>query len=155
MNPIRQFIKPSINHHLSTINQNQMPETLYLIDAYAQIFRAYYAIRGGMRSPVTSEPTHAVFGFTGMLLKLFSQFHPHYVVVAVDAPGPTFREDLYSLYADLRQPGASLPELALLPPLEIGQPPAITDEVDAHAVARTPALAEGETPTMLPVKTAE
>ena len=42
-------------------------ETLYLIDGHAQIFRAYYAIRGGLRSAVTGEPTHAVFGFTGML----------------------------------------------------------------------------------------
>src|SRR5437660_11932763 len=80
-----------------------MPETLYLIDAYAQIFRAYYAIRGGMRSPVTGEPTHAVFGFTGMLFKLFSQFHPHYVVVADDAPGKTFRDDLYAPYKGTRQ----------------------------------------------------
>src|SRR5438552_5052012 len=79
-----------------------MPETLYLIDAHAQIFRAYYAIRGGMRSPVTGEPTHAVFGFTGMLLKLFTQFQPHYVVVAVDAPGKTFRDDLYADYKGTR-----------------------------------------------------
>jgi hypothetical protein len=61
-----------------------MAETLYLIDGHAQIFRAYYAIRGGMRSPITGEPTHAVFGFAGMLLKLLSQFRPHYVVVATD-----------------------------------------------------------------------
>lgn len=80
-----------------------MPETLYLIDGYAQIFRAYYAIRGGMRSPVTGEPTQAVFGFTGMLLKLLAQFHPHYVVVAIDAPGKTFRDDLYGQYRELRQ----------------------------------------------------
>ncbi|MES4793072.1 MAG: DNA polymerase I, partial [Chloroflexota bacterium] len=79
-----------------------MPETLYLIDAYAQIFRAYYAIRGGMRSPVTGEPTHAVFGFAGMLLKLLSQFKPHYVVVAVDPPGKTFRDDLYAEYKGTR-----------------------------------------------------
>ena len=64
-----------------------MPETLYLIDAFAQIFRAYFAIRGGMRSPVTGEPTHAIFGFTAMLLKLFQQLHPHYVVLAIDVPG--------------------------------------------------------------------
>jgi DNA polymerase-1 len=80
-----------------------MSETLYLIDAHAQIFRAYYAIRGGMRSPVTSEPTHAIFGFTGMLLKLFTQFRPACVVVAVDAPGRTFRDDLYSEYKGTRQ----------------------------------------------------
>jgi DNA polymerase-1 len=80
-----------------------MPETLYLIDAYAQIFRAYYAIRGGMRSPVTGEPTHAVFGFAGMLLKLLGQFHPHYVAVAVDAPGKTFRDELYGEYKGTRR----------------------------------------------------
>ncbi len=97
-------------------------EVLYLIDGYAQIFRAYYAIRNGMNSPVTSEPTHAVFGFTGMLLKLFAQFEPHYVVVAIDSPGRTFRDDLYSLYAELqRQPGVALPALALLPALDIGE----------------------------------
>jgi DNA polymerase I len=79
-----------------------MPETLYLIDGHAQIFRAYYAIRGGMRSPVTGEPTHAIFGFAGMLLKLLTQFHPHYVVVAADAPGKTFRDELYDQYKGTR-----------------------------------------------------
>ncbi|MBV9471144.1 MAG: hypothetical protein JOZ57_18045, partial [Abitibacteriaceae bacterium] len=79
-----------------------MSETLYLIDGHAQIFRAYYAIRGGMRSAVTGEPTHAVFGFTGMLLKLLSQFHPHYVVVAIDVSAPTFRDDLFDQYKGTR-----------------------------------------------------
>jgi DNA polymerase I len=80
-----------------------VPETLYLIDGFAQIFRAYYAIRGGMRSPVTGEPTHAVFGVTGMLLKLLSQFQPHYVAVAIDTPAKTFRDDLYASYKGTRQ----------------------------------------------------
>src|SRR5438105_15348135 len=71
-----------------------MPETLYLIAAYAQIFRAYYAIRGGMHSPVTSEPTHAVFSFTAMMLTLLEQYRPEYVVVAVAAPGKTFRREM-------------------------------------------------------------
>ncbi|MDQ2730116.1 MAG: DNA polymerase I [Armatimonadota bacterium] len=79
-----------------------MPETLYLIDGHAQIFRAYYAIRGGMRSARTGEPTHAVYGFAGMLLKLFSQFHPHYVVVAIDVSGKTFRDDLFPEYKGTR-----------------------------------------------------
>jgi DNA polymerase-1 len=79
-----------------------MPETLYLIDGHAQIFRAYYAIRGGMRSPVTSEATHAVFGVTGMLLKLLSQMGPHYVAVAMDAPAATFRDEMFSDYKGTR-----------------------------------------------------
>lgn len=81
-----------------------MPETLYLIDGHAQIFRAYYAIRGGMHSPVTGEPTHAVFGFTAMLLKLLSQQRPDYLAVVVDAPGKTFREELYPDYKANRAP---------------------------------------------------
>ena len=50
--------------------------TLYLIDGHAQFFRAYHAIRPGMRSPVTDEPTHMTFGFMGMLLKLLRQDRP-------------------------------------------------------------------------------
>ena len=77
-------------------------KTLYLIDAYAQIFRAYFAIRGGMNSPVTGEPTHAVFGMTGMLFKLLSQYKPEFVAVALDAPGKTFRDEMYAEYKATR-----------------------------------------------------
>ena len=79
-----------------------MPRTLYLIDAYAQIFRAYYSILGGMRSSVTGEPTQAVFGFTNMMIKLFSKLDPTYVVVATDTFGPTFRDEIYLEYDALR-----------------------------------------------------
>ncbi len=79
-----------------------MAETLYIIDAFAQIFRAYYAIRGGMNSPVTSEPTQATFGVTGMLIKLFREMKPHYVIVAADSPGPTFRDEIYAEYKATR-----------------------------------------------------
>ncbi|MGI8424555.1 MAG: 5'-3' exonuclease, partial [Chloroflexota bacterium] len=77
-------------------------ETLYLIDGYAQIFRAFHAIRGGMRSPVTGEPTQAIFGFSALLIKLLRDLKPGYVVVALDAPGPTFRDDLYADYKATR-----------------------------------------------------
>src|SRR5688572_20191892 len=80
-----------------------MPETLYLVDGYAQIFRAYYAIRGGMRSPVTGEPTHAVFGVASLIFKLLRDIKPEYIVVAFDAPGNTFRDDLYAEYKGTRR----------------------------------------------------
>lgn len=73
-------------------------ETLYLIDGYAAIFRAYYAIRRPLHSPVTGEPTQAVLVFAQMLLKLFTHLRPDYVAVALDAPGRTFRDELYSQY---------------------------------------------------------
>ena len=57
-----------------------------------------------MTSPVTGESTNAIFAFTGMLLKLFEQFQPHYVVMAIDTPGKTFRDELYPDYKANRQP---------------------------------------------------
>ena len=83
--------------------------TLYLIDGYAQFFRAYHAIRTPMTSPVTKEPTNMSFGFLGMLLKLLRGEgqrmaewggRPDYVAVALDVSGDrgTFRSQLYPEY---------------------------------------------------------
>ena len=81
------------------------PSTLYLIDGHAQFFRAYYAIRGGMTSPVTSEPTHLTYGFTGMLLKLMREMQPDYLAVAIDVGGDTetFRSQIYPEYKANRE----------------------------------------------------
>ena len=80
-------------------------ETLYIIDAYAQIFRAYHAIRTPMSSPVTMEPTNATYGFVGMLLKLLRENKPEYVAVATDVSGDrgTFRSELYPAYKANRE----------------------------------------------------
>ena len=66
-----------------TAGQTQ-PKTLYLIDGHAQFFRAYYAIRSGMTSPVTQEPTNLTFGFVGILLKLLRDYKPDDVAVVID-----------------------------------------------------------------------
>jgi DNA polymerase-1 len=85
--------------------------TLYLIDGYAQFFRAYHAIRTPMTSPVTKEPTNMTFGFIGMLLKLLRGEGklggpPDYVAVALDISGDkeTFRSELYPEYKATRSP---------------------------------------------------
>lgn len=72
--------------------------TLYLIDGHAQMFRAYHAIRGGMTSPVTGEPTNATFAFAGLLLKLFTQYQPKFVAMAIDSKGDTFRHGIFPEY---------------------------------------------------------
>jgi len=72
--------------------------TLYLIDGHAQMFRAYFAIRGGMTSPVTGEPTNALFAFTGMLIKMFKECKPPYAAMVIDPKGKTFRDDFYPEY---------------------------------------------------------
>lgn len=88
-------------------------KTLYIIDGYAQFFRAYHAIRTPMTSPVTREPTNMTFGFIGMLLKLLRGDAPNmvaaggppdYVVVALDVSGDrgTFRSQIYPEYKATR-----------------------------------------------------
>jgi DNA polymerase I len=91
--------------------------TLYLIDGYAQFFRAYHAIRTPMSSPVTKEPTNMTFGFIGMLLKLLrgegkvgtvdgrSGARPDFVAVTLDVSGDrgTFRSQLYPEYKATRK----------------------------------------------------
>ncbi len=75
-------------------------KTLYLIDGHAQFFRAYHALRPGMTSPVTREPTNLTFGFTGILLKLIRDYRPDYLAVVIDVSGDreTFRSELYPQY---------------------------------------------------------
>ncbi|MCC6660086.1 MAG: DNA polymerase I [Phycisphaerales bacterium] len=98
--------------------------TLYIIDGYAQFFRAYHAIRTPMSSPVTKEPTNMTFGFVGMLLKLLrgqekrmaeSGGRPDYLVVTIDVSGDTetFRSGLYPEYKANRPepPGDLFPQV--------------------------------------------
>ncbi|MBY0263312.1 MAG: hypothetical protein K2Q20_13270, partial [Phycisphaerales bacterium] len=90
------------------------PPTLYLIDGYAQFFRAYHAIRTPMSSPVTKEPTNMSFGFLGMLLRLLrgqgkigeSGGRADFIAVALDVSGDrgTFRSQLYPDYKAHRPP---------------------------------------------------
>ncbi len=88
-------------------------KTLYLIDGYAQFYRAYHAIRTPMTSPVTGEPTNMTFGFVGMLLKLLrgeghagDEGRPELVAVALDVSGDrgTFRSQIYPEYKATRPP---------------------------------------------------
>jgi len=79
--------------------------TLYIIDGYAQFFRAYHAIRTPMTSPVTKEPTNMSFGFIGMMLKLFRGEGkvggpPSHVVMTIDKSGDRegFRSEMYPEY---------------------------------------------------------
>ncbi len=80
------------------------PNTFYLIDGFAQMFRSYFAIRGGMTSPVTGEPTNATFAFTDMLLKLYREYRPAYLAMAMEHEGKTFRDDFYPEYKANRDP---------------------------------------------------
>jgi DNA polymerase-1 len=81
-------------------------DRLCIIDGHAQFFRAYYAIRGGLNSPVTNEPTNMVYGFCQMLLKLLRDGGCSHVALVIDASGDTetFRSELYPEYKAHREP---------------------------------------------------
>ena len=69
---------------------------LYLIDASSYVYRAYFALPP--LSNAAGLPTNAVYGFTTMLLKLLREAAPQYVAVVFDAPGVTFRDELFAQY---------------------------------------------------------
>ncbi|MDR3604381.1 MAG: DNA polymerase I [Syntrophaceae bacterium] len=71
-------------------------EEIYLIDGSAYIFRAYHAMGGLSNSK--GFPTGAIFGFTNMIMKTLKDKSPTRIAVVFDAPGPTFRHEMYPLY---------------------------------------------------------
>ena len=79
--------------------------SLYIIDGHAQFFRAYYAIRTPMSSPVTGDPTNMVYGFTAMLLKLLREEKPEHLAVVIDVASDqeTFRSQLDPQYKANRE----------------------------------------------------
>ena len=66
---------------------------LFLLDAYALIFRAYYAFIKNPRINSKGFNTSAVFGFTNALLEVLRSERPSHIAVVFDAPGKTFRHD--------------------------------------------------------------
>ncbi len=79
-----------------------MAERLLLIDAMAFAFRAYYAIRAGL-TDARGRPTNAIYGLTRVLLKLLREQDPSHIAVVFDAPGKTFRDEMYPEYKATRK----------------------------------------------------
>ena len=75
-----------------------MSKTLLLIDAYAMIFRAYYAFIRTPRMNSKGENTSAVFGFAITLDDLIRKIKPTHIGVAFDPKGGTFRHEAYEQY---------------------------------------------------------
>ena len=71
---------------------------LLLIDAYAMIYRAYYAFIKMPRMNSKGENTSAIFGFVVTLEDLIKRLHPSHIAVAFDPHGPTFRHEVYEQY---------------------------------------------------------
>lgn len=82
-----------------------MSETkkLYLLDAYALIFRAYYAFIRSPRVNSKGMNTSAVFGFTNALVDVLNNYGPTHIAVVFDPPGGSFRVDDYPEYKANRE----------------------------------------------------
>lgn len=78
-------------------------KTLLLIDAYAMIYRAYYAFIRAPRMNSRGENTSAIFGFVVTLEDLIKRVKPSHLAVAFDPAGPTFRHEAFEQYKAQRQ----------------------------------------------------
>ena len=78
-------------------------KTLLLIDAYAMIYRAYYAFIRAPRMNSRGENTSAIFGFVVTFEDLLKRLKPTHIAVAFDPAGPTFRHEAFEQYKAQRQ----------------------------------------------------
>ena len=81
-----------------------MPKRLFLIDAYALIFRYYYAFMGRPMRNRDGLNTSVVFGFTKFLRDILRREKPDLIGVAFDPPGGCFRREIFPEYKANRPP---------------------------------------------------
>ena len=82
------------------MNQNSK---LFLLDAYALIYRAYYAF---IKIPALIPRvfnTSAILGFVNTLEEVLKKENPTHIGVAFDPPGPTFRHEAFEQYKAQRE----------------------------------------------------
>lgn len=80
-----------------------MPKKLFLLDAFALIFRSYYALIRSPRITSKGRNTNAQFGFTNALIELINKEKPTHLAVCFDVSGPTVRDEQYEFYKANRQ----------------------------------------------------
>ena len=78
-------------------------DKLFLLDAYALIYRAYYAFIKNPRINSKGLNTSAVLGFCNTLHEVLAKEKPTYIGVAFDPHGPTFRSEAYAEYKAQRE----------------------------------------------------
>lgn len=78
-------------------------DKLFLLDAYALIYRAYYAFIKSPRINSKGFNTSAILGFVNTLEELLKKENPTHIGVAFDPAGPTFRHELFEQYKAQRE----------------------------------------------------
>ncbi len=75
----------------------------FILDAYALIFRAYYAFIKNPRYNSKGLNTSAIFGFTNVIDEIIKKEKPTHIAVCFDAPAATFRKEIYPEYKANRE----------------------------------------------------
>ena len=78
-------------------------DKLFLLDAYALIYRSYYAFIKNPRINSKGLNTSAIMGFVNTLQEVLTKEHPTHIGVAFDPHGPTFRSEAYPAYKAQRE----------------------------------------------------
>ena len=78
-------------------------DKLFLLDAYALIYRSYYAFIKNPRINSKGLNTSAIVGFVNTLYEVLTKEHPTHLGVAFDPHGPTFRSEVYPAYKAQRE----------------------------------------------------
>jgi len=76
---------------------------LYIIDGYGLIYRSFFGFFNNPIRDPQGNNISAVYGFFSTLLKLIREYGAHYLVVAMDSAGPTFRHEIYEPYKANRE----------------------------------------------------
>ena len=80
-----------------------MQKKLFLLDAYALIYRSYYAFIKNPRYNSKGMNTSAILGFTNTLAEVLEKQKPSHIAVAFDPEGPTFRHEMFKEYKAHRE----------------------------------------------------
>jgi DNA polymerase I len=75
-----------------------VPKKLFLLDAYALIYRAFFAFSSNPRINSQGLNTSAIFGFTNTLLEVLNKEKPTHLAVVFDLSGPTHRHIEFEAY---------------------------------------------------------
>lgn len=76
---------------------------LFLLDAYALIYRAYYAFIRAPRINSKGVNTSAIYGFVNTLEEVLKKENPTHIAVCFDPAGPTFRHEMFEAYKAQRE----------------------------------------------------
>src|SRR3954462_9713801 len=80
-----------------------MEKKVFLLDAFALVFRAYYALIRNPRITSKGRNTNAQFGFTNTLIELITKQKPSHMAVCFDTESPTERHTEFEHYKANRQ----------------------------------------------------